>query len=136
MACFFRIIRSATINSTAMNTKEIADKLVGYCKRGDWEGAHRELYSTDAISIEPFDTPEYGKETKGLVNIRNKGKQFNSSVEEIHQIDVSPPLIAGNSIAFTLTMDMTIKGKGRMKSPELCVYEVKDGKIASERFFV
>jgi hypothetical protein len=46
------------------------------------------------------------------------------------------PLVAGNSIAFTLTMDITMKGQGRMKSPELCVYQVKDGKIISEEFFV
>ncbi|MEJ1237550.1 nuclear transport factor 2 family protein [Chryseolinea sp. T2] len=119
-----------------MDTTQIANKLVDYCKRADWEGAHSELYSSEAISIEPFDTPEYGKETKGLAGIRKKGEKFDSTVEKYHHIDVSSPLIAGNTIAFTLTMDMEIKGKGRMKSPELCVYEVKDGKIASERFFV
>lgn len=119
-----------------MDTKEIANKLVDYCKRADWERAHAELYSKDAVSVEAFDTPEYGKEVSGIDNIRQKGEKFGSSVEKYHQIDVSNPLIAGNSIAFTLTMDMSIKGKGRMKSPELCVYEVKDGKIVSERFFV
>lgn len=119
-----------------MDTREIADKLVDYCKRGAWEEAHAELYSTDAISVEPFETPEYGKETRGIEAIRKKGEKFGASVEKYHHIDVSDPLVAGNSIAFTLTMDMSIKGKGRMKSPELCVYEVKDGKIASERFFV
>ena len=28
------------------------------------------------------------------------------------------------------------KGKGRMKTSELCLYKVKDGKIVSEEFFV
>lgn len=119
-----------------MDTREIANKLVDYCKRGDWAGAHSELYAKDAISVEPYETPDYDKETRGLDGIRKKGEKFDSSVEKFHQIDVSDPLIAGNSIAFTLTMDMSIKGKGRMKSPELCVYEVKDGKIASEHFYV
>ena len=119
-----------------MDTKEIASKLAEYCRRGDWEGAHKELYSKDAVSIEPFETPEYSKETKGIDGIKKKGEKFSDSVEKYHHIDVSSPLIAGNSIAFTLTMDMSIKGKGRMKSPELCVYEVKDEKIVSERFFV
>jgi hypothetical protein len=33
-------------------------------------------------------------------------------------------------------MDVTMKARGRMKLEEVCVYEVKDGKIASERFFM
>jgi hypothetical protein len=56
--------------------------------------------------------------------------------EKIHSIEISEPLVAGNSIAFRMEMDMTMKGKGRMKSPELCVYQVKDDKIVSEEFFV
>ena len=123
-------------NSNAMNTNEIARKLADYCKRADWDGAHAELYAEDAVSMEPFETPDYPRETKGMDGIRKKGEKFDSSVEKYHHIEVSEPLVAGNSIAFTLTMDMSIKGKGRMKSPELCVYEVKDGKIIAERFFV
>jgi hypothetical protein len=50
---------------------------------------------------------------------------------------VSQPLIAGNAFTLTLDMDVTMKGKGRMHMEELCVYEVnKDGKIASEQFFM
>jgi hypothetical protein len=57
-------------------------------------------------------------------------------VEQLHSIEISDPLVAGNAIAFRMEMDMTMKGKGRMKSPELCVYQVEDGKIISEEFFV
>jgi len=119
-----------------MNTNDIAIKLADYCRRADWDGAHDALYSTEAVSIEPFDTPEYNKETKGIEGIKKKGEKFGDSVEAFHHIEVSEPLVAGNSFAFVLTMDMSIKGKGRMKSPELCVYEVQDGKVVSERFFV
>ncbi len=58
------------------------------------------------------------------------------SEERPDGIETSEPLVAGNSIAFTLAMDITMKGQGRMKAPELCVYEVKDGKIIREQFFV
>jgi hypothetical protein len=119
-----------------METQEIARKLADYCRKAEWNNAHEKLYSRDAISIEPYETPEYGKEVKGIEAIRKKGEKFGASVEKYHQIEVSEPLVAGNSIAFTLTMDVTMKGKGRMKSPELCVYEVKDDKIVSEQFFV
>jgi hypothetical protein len=119
-----------------METKEIAKKLAAYCSKADWESAHKELYAENAISIEPYSTPEFEKETKGLKAIIEKGKKFDSMVEKIHAIEVSEPLIAGSSVAFTLGMDVTMKGKGRMNSPELCVYQVKDGKIISEEFFV
>ena len=119
-----------------MNTQEIADKLVAYCRKADWEAAHKNLYAPHAKSTEPYETAEFPKTTEGLENIRKKGKQFDAMVEELHSIEVSDPLVAGDSIAFRLEMDMTMKGKGRMKSPELCVYQVKDGKIISEEFFV
>ena len=119
-----------------METSEIAKKLADYCRKADWGGAQKELYAEDAISIEPYSTPEFERETKGLKAIQEKGRKFDDMVETVHSIEVSEPLIAGNSIAFTLAMDLTMKGKGRMNSPELCVYQVKDGKIISEEFFM
>jgi hypothetical protein len=119
-----------------MDTREIAQKLVHYCREGAWERAHRELYSMDAKSIEPAANAEFAREVHGMSEIRKKGEQFDSLVEELHRIDVSEPLVVGNSIAFVLTMDVSIKGQGRMCSPELCVYEVRDGKIVTEQFFV
>ena len=117
-----------------METTEIAKKLVAYCRKADWAGAHKELYSQDATSTEPYETPEFEKSVKGLDAIRAKGKKFDDMVE-IHKLTVSEPLVAGNSIAFTMEMDLTMKGQ-RMSSPEICVYQVKDGKIVSEEFFV
>jgi hypothetical protein len=119
-----------------MTTQEIATQLAAYCRKAAWETAQRNLFDKEAKSIEPYATPEFEKETNGLDAIIKKGKMFESLVEKVHSVEVSEPLVAGNSIAFTLTMDFTMKGKGRMKSPELCVYQVKDGKIISEEFFV
>jgi len=118
-----------------MRTTDIARRLVDYCRKADWKGAQKELYSKDAVSIEPYATPAFEKETKGLDAIIEKGKKFDSMVEKVHKITVSEPLVAGNSFAFVLGLDITMKERGRMNSPELCVYEVKDGKIVSEQFF-
>ena len=57
-------------------------------------------------------------------------------MEKVHACTASTPLVAGNAIAMTLELDVTMKGRGRMKMEEVCVYEVKDGKIASEQFFM
>lgn len=119
-----------------METNEVAKKLVDYCRKANWSGAHDELYAEDVVSIEPYPTPEFEKETKGLSGVRQKSRKFDGMIEKVHSIETSEPLVAGNSIAFTLSMDITMKGQGRMKAPELCVYQVKDGKVNSEQFFV
>jgi hypothetical protein len=117
-----------------MTTQEIADRLVEYCRKGAWETAQKELFGENAVSIEPQASPAFDKETKGLQAIIEKGHKFESMVEQTHSISVSEPLIAGNAIAFILTMDVTMKGRPRETWNELCVYQVKDGKIISEQF--
>ena len=119
-----------------MTTQEIAQKLAAYCRKGEWENAQKELYAPDAVSIEPYATPHFEKETKGLKAILEKGKKFDSMVETMHSLEVSEPLVATNSIAFLMTMDVTMKGMDRMKMAEICVYEVEDGKIVQEEFFI
>lgn len=118
-----------------MKVSQIARRLVDYCRKGDWKGAQEELYSNDAVSIEPYATPAFEKETRGLDAIIEKGKKFDTMIEKVHKITVSEPLVAENSFAFVLGLDITMKERGRMNSPELCVYQVKDGKIVSEQFF-
>ncbi len=119
-----------------MNTQLIANRLVELCKEGQWEEAQTELYATDAVSIEPMASPDFNKETKGLEAIIEKGKKFDSMVDTLHQVKVSEPLITPSAIAFTLEMDITMKGKGRETWTELCLYQVKDEKIVSEQFFL
>jgi len=117
-----------------MTTEQIAQRLVELCRKGDYETAQKELFANDGISIEPYETPDFAKETKGLDAIIEKGHKFAAMVEAMHGGNVSEPIIAGNSFAMILSMDMTMKGKERMNMSELCVYQVKDGKIVSESF--
>lgn len=119
-----------------MTTQEIATKLVEICRSADFEKAQKELFADDAISIEPEASPAFEKETKGLQAIFEKGKKFSSMVEKMHSITVSDPLIATNSFAVTMRLDVTMKHEGHMDMTELCVYKVKDGKIISEEFFM
>jgi ketosteroid isomerase-like protein len=119
-----------------MTTVEVANRLVEFCEKGDFEGAQKELYAEDAVSIEPYGTPEFEKEVKGLNAILEKGKKWASMIEAYHEMKVSEPLVADNSFALTVTMGVTMKGKGRMDMTELCIYHVKDGKIVSEQFFM
>ncbi len=117
------------------NTEEIAKRLAAFCAKGDFEAAQEKLFSPDAVSIEQEDSPEFAKETKGLDAIRKKGRKFSGMVEKMHSISVSPLIVAGDSFACAMTIDADMRGRGRTKMSEVCVYEVKDGKIVAERFF-
>lgn len=117
-----------------MKTQEIAQRLVALCREVKWEQAQKELYAENAVSIEPHATPLFPKETRGLPAILEKGKKFAGMIETLHATSVSDPVVAGSSFACTAQLDVTMKGQGRMNMTELCVYEVKDGKIVSEQF--
>jgi hypothetical protein len=119
-----------------MKTEEIARRLVALCREQKWETAQKELYAQDVVSIEPHETPGFPRESKGLPAILEKGRKFVGMVEQMHSITVSDPVVGGNAFACSMRLDMTMKGQGRMDMAELCVYEVKNGKIVSERFFV
>jgi hypothetical protein len=119
-----------------MTTKEIAHRLVELCKKGDFETAQKELYVDDALSIEPYAGMGFEKEVKGLKAIKEKSALWNIMVEEYHGMEVSDPIIAPNSFALTMSMDVTMKGRGRSTMSEICLYKIKDGKIISEEFIV
>ena len=102
-----------------MTTGQIASRLAELCRQGLFESAQKELFAENAVSIEPQATADFAKETKGLRNIIEKGHKFESLVEKVHSCSASAPLVAGNAIAFTLTMDVTMKGRGRLKLEEI-----------------
>jgi hypothetical protein len=117
-----------------MTTKEIADRLNQFFKENKWVEAQTELFSDDAESIEPANSP--GLQTvKGLDNLKKKARQFEEMIEEVHGGWCSEPVVGGNFIAFSMGMDVSFKGIGRQKIDEIALYEVKDGKIVKEQFF-
>jgi limonene-1,2-epoxide hydrolase len=119
-----------------MTTAQIAERLAALCKTGDFETAQNELYADDVVSIEPVATHDYEKVTKGKDAVFAKIKKFEAGIETSYGNKVSAPLIAANAFAFTLAMDIKMKGQDRMEMAEICVYEVKDGKVISEQFFI
>ena len=116
-----------------MTTQEVANQLVDLCRKGEWAQVQQNLYDQDCESIEPAGTP-WGN-VKGMDAIAKKGEQWASSIEEFHGNEVSEPLVAGDFFSVRMSTDTTFKGMGRVHFEELCLYEVKDGKIVKEQFF-
>src|SRR5215469_6546820 len=73
---FIKTFIFMTTTTMTMTTAEIANRLVEFCKKGDFEGAQKELFADDAVSIEPYATPAFEKETHGLNAILEKGKKW------------------------------------------------------------
>lgn len=117
-----------------MTTQEIAARLYELCKQGQFETVHNELFGTDITSTEK--NMQGQPETKtGLDAIKEKGKNFQNMLEEMHSSYTNPPAVFGNYIFMEMGLDATMKGMGRMNMREMCSYEVKDGKIISEQFY-
>lgn len=116
-----------------MKTKEVADRLVDLCRKGDYATVYQELYHKDVISQEPEGAP-WGT-IQGLEAMAEKGKQWGESIVEMHGGDVSDPIVADDYFSCVMKYDATFKEGGRVQFEEICVYEVKEGKVTKEQFF-
>lgn len=116
-----------------MTTQEIAQKYVTLTRTGEFIQALEGLFAADAVSIEPKGTPT--EHVQGMDAIKKKNEHFATMVEEMHGVEVSDPIVADNFFSCTMKMDVTLKGMPRNKMEEVCLYQVKDGKIVSEQFF-
>jgi hypothetical protein len=81
-----------------MTIQEVADKLVQYCKRGDFETPISELYSPDIVSVEPGAPPGQSREAKGIAAVRAKGEWWVAN-HEVHSSTVEGPLVAASHFA-------------------------------------
>ncbi len=119
-----------------MNTEKIAARLVELCREGKYEQAQDELYAQDAVSVEMEGAPGGASgNVQGLDAIREKGRKWQESIETIHGGSVGDPIVSGDWFSVAMGIDATYKGMGRMDMKEICVYQVRDGKIAREQFF-
>jgi ketosteroid isomerase-like protein len=99
-----------------------------------WFEIQDEFFSDDVESIEPAGSPYMGY-AKGKAAVRKKADDFVKRIKEVHGVQTSPVVTAGNHIAVGRCMDLTVEGLGRIKIDEIMLYEVKDGQIISEQFF-
>jgi ketosteroid isomerase-like protein len=117
-----------------MNAREVANRLVQLCREGKDIDAINELYDDNIVSFEPEGSPMTGK-TVGKEAVLESTNRWYSSVEQLHSVHISDPIVSGNFFACTMNFDITFKEQGRNEMNELCVYEVKDGRIVSQQFF-
>lgn len=123
-----------TTQEIVMTTQDVANRFNELAKEGRFDLIQDELFSADALSVEPAGSVVPNAE--GLAAIKQKGVDFNAMVEEMHGGWCSEPVVGGAFFSVGMGMECTMKGSPeRMKMDEVAVYEVRNGKIVKEQFF-
>ena len=119
-----------------MTTEEVAKQLVKLCREGKFEECVKTLYSPEVISIEP-DGSILENRVQGFEAMTKKGEEWNAMIEEFHSSEISDPLVAENFFSITMKSNVTLKGMNEpMDMDEVCVYQVENGKVVTEQFFL
>ena len=117
-----------------MTTQEVATEMVALCRAGKWEECIQKFYSPDIKSIEP-EGATWGT-VQGFDAIAKKGQEWQEMVAEFHSSEISDPIVAENFFSITMKSKVTMKGMDQpINMDEVCVYEVKNGKVVKEQFF-
>src|SRR5438876_11612917 len=117
-----------------MNTEEVAQKLVEYCRKGEWMQAVNDLYAKDIVSVEPREMENMPAEMRGLDQVRGKTEWWEKNFE-VHSSKVGGPFVARDTFVVQFAVDVTEKAsKKRTQMSEGGMYKVKDGKVAHEEF--
>jgi hypothetical protein len=125
-----------TTQEAVLTTQEVADRFSQLSDQYDFNRIQEELFAENAVSIEPPQAAAMGMHNvEGLAAIKQKAKDWEAMVEEMHGGYTSKPVVGGNYFAVAMGMDVSMKGAGRVKMDEIAVYEVKEGKIVKEQFF-
>lgn len=120
--------------TTTLTTQEVANRLVSLCREGKFVDAIQELYAPHVVSIEPEGGPGPSR-IEGFDKVISKSIEFGKSMEQVHSMVISDPVVADAFFSVGMHMDIDMAGIGRTKMEEVCVYEVKDGKIVRDQFF-
>jgi ketosteroid isomerase-like protein len=120
--------------NSMMTTQEIAQRLVELCRANKQQQAVDELYAKDFVSLEPEGAPN--RRSVGHTKHLEKGKRFDAMVKKMHSVHWTEPIVAENffTLGLYMNVDMT-DGPENVDMDEICVYQVRDGKIVQEQFF-
>lgn len=116
-----------------MSTQEIASRLIELVRQQQFTQAQGELFAEEAINREP--ETSLAKSADGLRAILMKEEQFLARIQTWHRLEISEPLVTDSFFALRMVTDVTLTNQQHLCLDELCLYEVRNGKIIKEQFF-
>lgn len=118
-----------------MTTEQVAKRYYELIQQHQYEQIQNELYAPNAVSIEPENDSNLPLVVEGIEALRQKEGLFFSQVDEMFGSYMSEMVISTFFFSMMTGMDVKMKGKQRKKKEQICVFEVRDGKIIKEHFF-
>ena len=118
-----------------MTTQEVANRYFELAQKGQLEQIQDELYSPDALSIEPVNDSNLPISVKGIVAMRQKEAEFYKLIDGMYGGFCKEPIVTTYNFACASGMDVLMKGKERKMKEQIGVFEVENGKIIKEQFF-
>jgi ketosteroid isomerase-like protein len=119
-----------------MTSTQVAQRLFDLCNRGQFMEAVEELYSPNIVSVEPMGGPTMPAEQRGIEAVRAKSAWWFDN-HEVHGCKLAGPFVHGDRFIVEFDIDITQKANGnRMQMKEAGLYQVADGKIVREEFFM
>jgi hypothetical protein len=118
-----------------MTTEQVAKRYYELIQQHQYEQIQNELYTPNAISIEPENDSNLPLVVEGIEALRQKEGLFFSQVEQMFGSYMSETVVSTFFFSMMTGMDVKMKGKQRKKKEQICVFEVRDGRIVKEQFF-
>lgn len=118
-----------------MTTEQVAKRYYELIQQHQYEQIQNELYAPDAVSIEPENASGLPLVVTGIEALRQKEGLFFTQVDELFGSYMSELVVSTFFFSMMTGMDVKMKGKERKKKEQICVFEVRDGKIVREQFF-
>lgn len=119
-----------------MDTRAIAERLCEHCRNGTEDQCLQELYAENAESIEPMAMARESPIYHGREAIKAKHDWWKDNFT-VNSFDLEGPFINAGQFTVIYDIDVTNKKTGeRWKAREVALYEVEDGKIVRETFFM
>ncbi|MBC7804574.1 MAG: nuclear transport factor 2 family protein [Akkermansiaceae bacterium] len=115
-------------------TQEVADLYYALAQKGQLGQILDELYSPDAVSIEPENASQLPLRVEGLEAMKQKEQLFYKIFDEMHGGQCGKPVVSGAYFACAQSLDVTMNGQRKNKE-QMGVFEVDNGKIVKEQFF-
>jgi len=116
-----------------MTNQEIANKLVGLLREGQFEAVYDGLFHPDAEHIEP--QSEHFAHVKGVTAIKAKDAAMGEHLAGIESMKVGDAIVASKHIALPYKLTALLKDGNKMAMDEIILYTIADGKIIKEEFF-
>ena len=118
-----------------MTTEQVAKRYYELIQQHQYEQIQNELYTPNAISIEPKNDSNLPLVVEGIEALRQKEGLFFSQVDQMFGSYMSETVVSTFFFSMMTGMDVKMKGKQRKKKEQICVFEVRDGRIVKEQFF-